>query len=178
MAVPCSRLRTFRPEPCGTPRREGLTARGQRCPAASAATERHGIPLAQPDGSRFVCASSDECGVRGVGGRAEKRVEHAVFPARALCLHLVRTRTGAPPVRRSGFLLCPKPAREAAGGHISLSAPTVGLLAAPPNGCRGRDGASGRRAQIVERKAATGKVAAPAALRSERGGNAGGPAGR
>ena len=70
--------------------RECPAARAQRCSSVSAATERHGIPLAQPDGGGFVCASSHQCRVGSVGGRAEERAEHAVLSARSVCLRLVR----------------------------------------------------------------------------------------
>src|SRR5437879_716326 len=72
-------------------------------------------------------------------------------------------------------------ALQAAGDHTSISALSVGLLAARPNwpfGCGRPSSARRERAQTVEWMAGVGKAATPAALRSERGGNDEGPKGR
>src|SRR5208283_328828 len=46
----------------------------------------------EPDGGRSVCATSDQRRVGGLGSGAEKRVEHAVFSARTVCLRRVRAK--------------------------------------------------------------------------------------
>ncbi len=116
-----------------------------------------------------------------MGSRAEERVEHVVFSVRPACLPLVHAPAWAPSIRRSGFLLCACAAQQTSGNRASISAPSVGLLAAWPDwrsGCARPGGARRERAWIIERMAGIGKAATPAALRSQRRSNDEGAGGR
>src|SRR5208282_399532 len=108
-----------------------------------------------------------------MGGRAEERVEHAVFPARAACLFLVYAETRASPLRGDGAAACVWIHEQVPSHHLSIFAFVVGLLAAATNrrfGCGRVRGAGRGRVQTVKRRAGMGKSSAPAAFCRERGG--------
>ena len=127
--------------------------------------------MAQPDGCRFVCTPSHQRRVRGLGRRTQERLEHDVLPACFAGLWLVCAQARPRPLSLGRLRLCFVAALEAAGGHVSISPLTVGLLAPAPD--RHSLGACGSSAghgssQVFMVMVATREVAPPAALGCQR----------
>src|ERR1700733_1616641 len=130
---------TLPPEPAGAPLCESSPAYGQRGSPLPAAPAGNWIHLAKLAGRRFVCPASRQCGVRGLGRRAQECSQHAVFSVGAPCLRSVCPPRPSPVLCRCRAPFLFGADGQAAGCYLAVCSAPLGLLATGTNGGDYRD---------------------------------------